>query len=74
MEKVGADYPDRIGFQYLDKASSEGSMSLLATFQNTYSVPVWIGELSATHWAPNATKCLTHAINFFEKNSWGWAY
>lgn len=45
-------------------------------FQQTYNVPIYIGEFSAIRWAPDqsAYRYLKDAIELFEEYGWDWSY
>lgn len=70
----GVQYPGRIGGQNWNQAKLGKYFQPLISFQNKHNVPVWIGEFSASRWAPNSNQYLSDLIELFDQNGFGWSY
>lgn len=46
----------------------------LAAFQQTWGVPVYVGEFSAIRWAPGAADWLQDVVTILEHYHWSWTY
>ncbi len=76
QNKVGVEYPGKIGDEYWDKDMLREALQATRDFQLRYNVPIYIGEFSAIRWAPNqgAYRYLSDLISIFEEYGWDWSY
>lgn len=59
---------------FWDKNILKESLQPVLDFQNTYNVPILVGEFSAVRWAPGAYDYIRDAIEIFEEYGWDWIY
>lgn len=64
----------RSGNIFWDKNTLKESLQPVIDFQNTYNVPILVGEFSAVRWSPGAYDYIRDAINIFEEYGWDWIY
>ncbi|WP_276134895.1 glycoside hydrolase family 5 protein [Polluticoccus soli] len=69
-------YPGIIQGKKWNKATLEKLLQGVRDWQNTYNVPIYVGEFSAIRWAPSesAFYYLRDCIDIFEEFGWDWAY
>ncbi len=69
-------YPDTVAVKKWDKAALKAALNPVKAFQDTYRVPILIGEFSAVRWAPNnsASTYMKDCIDLFEEYNWDWIY
>ncbi len=69
-------YPGEIDGKMWNKQSLEDALQVVADFQKTYNVHIYIGEFSAIRWAPDhsAYRYLKDVIDIFEAHGWDWSY
>lgn len=74
--KVGFVYPGVIQGVQWNKDQMRKVLESALRFQQTYNVPIYIGEFSAIRWAPDqsAYRYLKDAIELFEEYGWDWSY
>lgn len=75
-DRVGIVYPGIIDGKYWDKNRLRVALQPVLDFQRKYDVHIYIGEFSATRWAPgrSAYNYLADLIEIFEEYGWDWAY
>lgn len=71
---LGYTYPGVVNNVYWDKQMLAKTLAPLKRFQETYNVPVWIGEFSTARWSTGGEKYLMDLIDLFNEYGWGWAY
>jgi hypothetical protein len=59
-----------------NKSTLSNSVEPIRAFVRKTGAPVYVGEFSATRWAPNdsAARYLKDAIEIFEAEKWSWTY
>lgn len=57
-----------------DRQTLRDRLNAVVSYQQTYDVPIFIGEFSCIVGAPGATQYLSDAISIFEHQRWSWAY
>ena len=67
-------YPGKIGNAVWDKEQLRKTLQPVRDFQLAYNVHIYVGEFSATRWAPGAATYLRDCINLFEEYGWDWTY
>ncbi len=73
---TGFEYPGTFGGTYFDRDELKRRLKPVGDFQRRYRVPIYIGEFSASCWAPedSSYRYLSHLIGIFEENGWDWTY
>ena len=67
-------YPGKIGNTVWDKEQLRKALQPVREFQLAYHVHIYVGEFSATRWAPGAANYLRDCIELFEEYGWDWTY
>ncbi|QYR23757.1 glycoside hydrolase family 5 protein [Paenibacillus sp. sptzw28] len=83
---VSTDWPDKIAYPgmindvYWDKemlikgTNQSVGLQPVIDFQKKYNVPIYVGEFSATRWAPGTAEYTRDLIEIFEEYGWSWTY
>lgn len=69
-------YPLKTKEGWVNKGALEKYLNPLIKFQETWKVPVFIGEFSVARWAPkpDAVLWLKDVMDIFEAHGWAWCY
>lgn len=71
---LGPVYPGLIDGDYWDKDRIRKNLKPVVEYSKAYHVAIYIGEFSATRWAPGADRYLSDVIEVMEENGWDWSY
>lgn len=67
-------YPSVIENRRYDKERLRKDLKPVREFQKRHNARIYVGEFSATIWAPGAEQYLADCIALFEEYGWDWSY
>jgi hypothetical protein len=62
------------GGQIWDRNRVRAELQHIVNFQKQWNARIYVGEFSATRWAPGAYEYLKDVTDVFEENGWDWTY
>ena len=57
-----------------DRAALEQVLSVVRAFEKKHGAKIYVGEFSASAWAPGADRYLADCIALFREYGWDWTY
>jgi len=71
---AGQPYPGYYGGKLYDKAALRTALQPIREFQERYGARIYVGEFSASIWAPHREVYLRDCLEIFEEYGWDWTY
>jgi len=71
---TGQPYPGYYGGKLYDPAALRTVLQPVREFQERYGAKIYVGEFSASVWAPDGGAYLRDCLKIFEEYDWDWTY